>query len=175
MMPERGFEQSEFEDRVARAQAAMQKADLAAILLSTEADVRYFSGYLTRFWESPTRPWFLVVPAVGAPVAVIPSIGAALMGKTWISDIRTWPAPRPNDDGVTLLADTLGELAGDGRVGVPSGMESHLRMPLADFGRLQAAGIKFGDDSGIMRALRGVKSEAEIAKIAHWLKGSGGE
>lgn len=166
--PPRGFDRSEFEGRVARAQALMARSDLAALLLTSEPDVRYFSGFLTRFWESPTRPWFLVVPATGAPVAVIPSIGQALMARTWISDIRTWRAPDVSDDGVSLLADTLNELAGPGgRVGLPMGLETHLRMPLADWSRVQtlASDLRFVDDADILRRLRMVKSEAEIAKV----------
>src|SRR6056297_2367245 len=143
----------------------MQDAGLGALLLTTEADVRYFTGFLTRFWESPSRPWFLVLPVQGDPVAVIPSIGAALMAKTWIADIRTWSAPNPADDGVSLLADTLREVGGP--VGVPSGYETHLRMPLADFERVRTAGgLVFADDGGIVAGLRAIKSEAEISKIA---------
>ena len=116
----RGFPPEEFRARTARAQAAMAREDLAALLLTTEADIRYVSGFLTRFWESPTRPWFLILPAAGDPVAVIPSVGAHLMGRTWLTDIRTWRAPDPEDDGVILLADTLAELVPPGgRVGVP--------------------------------------------------------
>ena len=84
----RGFPDKEFEARTTRAQKLMADAGLSALLLTTETEVRYFTGYLTRFWESPTRPWFLIVPASGKPVAVIPSIGADLMGQTWIDDIR---------------------------------------------------------------------------------------
>ena len=165
-MSPRGFDSGEYEARLARAQAAMARAGLAALLLTTEPEIRYFTGFLTRFWESPSRSWFLIVPASGAPVAVIPSIGAALMRQSWIEDIRTWPAPRPEDDGVSLLVDALRELAGGGRIGVPMGYETHLRMPLADFERLGAAGLVFADDQGLMARLRAVKSEAEIAKIA---------
>lgn len=164
----RGFPEAEFRARLARAQARMAEAGLAALLLTTEPEVRYFTGFLTRFWESPTRPWFLIVPAAGDPVAVIPAIGAPLMARTWIADIRTWRAPDLEDDGVSLLASTLRELAGrTGEIGVPMGHESHLRMPLADYARLEAAlgSLKLRDDAGILRALRMVKSEAEIAKI----------
>ncbi|MEO3414848.1 Xaa-Pro peptidase family protein [Roseovarius sp. CAU 1744] len=162
-----GFPDSEYKGRLKAAQTRMADAGLGAILLTTEPDIRYFTGFLTRFWESPSRPWFLVVPANGDPVAVIPSIGAALMSKTWISDIRTWSAPEPADDGVTLLATTLRELVTDGKVGVPSGPESHLRMPLTDFERVKsAAGLTFTDDRGIVATLRMVKSPAEIDKIA---------
>jgi Xaa-Pro aminopeptidase len=165
--PARGFVVGEYQGRVARAQALMREQGLAALLLTTEPEIRYFTGFLTRFWESPTRPWFLVLPADGAPVAVIPAIGEALMRKTWITDIRTWPSPAP-DDGVSLLADALRELGGSsGRIGVPDGPETVLRMPLAGFDSVKArlAGLKFGGDANIMRRLRMIKSEAEIDKI----------
>lgn len=161
----RGFEVAEYRARVRRGQTEMAQAGLGALLLTTEPQIRYFTGFLTRFWESPSRPWFLILPASGDPVAVIPSIGAALMARTWITDIRTWAAPDPEDDGVTLLAETLRELGGP--VGVPDGPESHLRMPLADFERVRhASGLDWRGDSGIVAALRAVKSEAEIARIA---------
>ena len=115
----RGFDRSEFIARVAKAQSLMWANGIDALLLTTEQNLRYFTGYLTRFWESPSRPWFLIVPQSGDPVAVIPSIGAALMAKTWIADIRTWSAPDLLDDGVSLLAQTLSEVLGQGaRIGV---------------------------------------------------------
>lgn len=160
----RGFPEAEFAARVARAQAMMARHGLAALLLTTEPEVRYFTGYITRFWESPTRPWFVVLPASGKPIAVIPAIGAPVMARTWVEDIRTWRAPDLEDDGVSLLADTLRDVAGDGPVGVPMGHETHLRMPLEDYARLGAL-VRLVPDYGIMRALRMVKSEAEIDKI----------
>ncbi len=165
---QRGFEPAEFQNRLARAQSLMAAAGLDALMLTTETDIRYFTGFLTRFWESPTRPWFLVVPQSGRPIAVIPSIGAALMRKTWITDIRTWSAPDLSDDGVTLLADTIRECVGAGaRIGVPDGHGTHLRMPLQDYQRVldllpQAT---FDGDHRIIETLRRVKSPAELAKI----------
>ncbi|MDC1334567.1 Xaa-Pro peptidase family protein [Planktomarina temperata] len=162
-MPQ-GFETTEFKARLTRAQSRMNAADLDAILLTTEPDIRYFTGYLTRFWESPCRPWFLVLPRSGDPIAVIPSIGAELMARTWITDIRTWRAPDLEDDGISLLAETLRNIGP--RIGTPSGLQSHLRMPLSDFARLNAALPQpIGADADIPRSLRLVKSEAEIEKI----------
>ena len=164
---QRGFERVEFEQRVARAQMMMQAANVDALLLTTEPDVRYFSGYLTRFWESPSRPWFLVLPVSGKPIAVIPSIGAALMGQTWIEDIRTWRAPDVTDDGVSLLIDTLNNL-GAKTIGTPMGPESHLRMPLADWARVQSGThAAMQDDARIVARLRAVKSVAEVVKISN--------
>ena len=162
-MPQ-GFEIAEFKARLTRAQSRMDAAGLDAILLTTEPDIRYFTGYLTRFWESPCRPWFLVLPRSGDPIAVIPSIGAALMARSWITDIRCWRAPDLEDDGISLLAETLRALGPS--IGTPSGLQSHLRMPLTDFARLNAALPQpIGADFDILRSLRLVKSEAEIGKI----------
>ena len=90
MIPERGFPQIEFEQRLEKAQWLMSEKDLDVMFFCTEAEVRYFTGFLTQFWQSPTRPWFLCLPRKGNPVAVIPEIGADCMERTWIEDIRTW-------------------------------------------------------------------------------------
>ena len=164
----RGFAAEEFHQRVARAQQMMSAAGLDALLLTTEPEVRYFTGFLTRFWESPTRPWFLLVPASGKPIAVIPTIGADLMGQTWIEDIRTWRSPDLSDDGVSLLADAIRNSVGkSGRVGVPTGHETLLRMPLQDFEALSRAlaPLQLVSDDEIVRRLRLIKSAAEIDKI----------
>ncbi len=165
----RGFNNSEFEQRTAKAQALMAEHQFSAILLTNEADVRYFTGYLTRFWESPCRPWYLIIPAAGKPVAVIPSIGGALMRSTWIDDVRTWRAPDMQDDGVTLLSQALQQIAPDGRIATPSGMQSWLRMPQNYYHQLLAnLGIsKLLCDANIVRDLRMVKSPEEVAKIRH--------
>ena len=168
--PPRGFERAEFENRAERLQAGMSEAGIDLLLLTTEPDVRYLSGFDTPFWHSPTRPWFLLLPAAGPPVAVIPEIGAPAMAATWVTDIRTWPAPVPADDGVTLLAATIRELVGPfGSIGVPMGPETHLRMPLADWSRLRELlpEIPVVDATPIVAAVRTVKSSAEIAKIRH--------
>lgn len=164
----RGFAAGEFEQRLSRAQQLMASSKLDALLLTTEPEVRYFTGFLTRFWESPTRPWFLLVPASGKPVAVIPTVGAELMGKTWIEDIRTWRSPDLADDGVALLADAIRNLVGaSGRIGLPTGHETLLRMPLEDFQALsrKVAPLQLVSDDDILRRLRMVKSGAEIDKI----------
>lgn len=168
--PNRGFPVSEFETRTRKAQALMDGAGLAGLLLMSEPEVRYFSGFLTPFWQSPTRPWFLFVPAHGKPVAIIPEIGADLMRRTWLDDIRTWSAPAPQDDGIGLLTGLLAPLAGhNARIGVMKGHETALRMPLGDWERLIAGlpGLQVQDATGLVQGLRMVKSGAEIEKLAH--------
>ena len=143
----------------------MGEQDLSALFLTSEADIRYVTGFLTRFFESPTRPWYVIVPVAGTPIAVIPEIGRALMESCWINDIRTWDAPNYTNDGISLLHKALYESAGLGPIGVPMALESHLRMPLADWNRLNSHDLRFVSDNGVMAGSRAIKSEAEIAKI----------
>ena len=168
--PVRGFPPQEFADRTKRAQSRMLEAGIDAVLLTTEAELRYFSGYLTQFWQSPTRPWFMIIPATGKPIAVIPAIGATCMGRTWIEDIRTWSSPQPEDEGISLLVETMKETIGTGGIlGISEGPETHLRMPVSDYRRMMTLlpGFATRDCSAILRDLRMVKSEAEITKITH--------
>jgi len=168
--PERGFAVEEYELRLQSVQSAMEKHAIDCLLLNTEADVRYFSGYLTQFWQSPTRPWYLLVPASGKPVAVMPSIGVECMNRTWVDDIRSWSSPHESDDGVSLLIDTLKSLAGDSAsVGLLMGRETHYRAPLNDLLQVQAALPKcnWRDATALVQGQRAVKSLREIEKIRY--------
>ena len=166
--PDRGFSTTEYRARTESAQALMAEQGLSGILLMSEPEVRYFTGFHTLFWQSPTRPWFVFVPLQGKPVAVIPEIGEALMRQCWLDDIRTWGAPAPADDGVSLLTELLSPLAtGNACLGVMKGHETHLRMPLTDWERLMDSlpGLVVADATGLVQSLRMVKSPAEINKL----------
>jgi len=170
--PARGFEQIEFEQRTEKLQGLMAEQSIDALFLTTEPEFRYFSGFKSQFWESPTRPWFLVIPVKGKPIAVVPEIGKAGFDETWIDDVRCWPSPRPKDDGISLLRDTLIETSNNSfQIGAMLGPETHLRMPADNYQALKRAlGQSIGrhqiqDISALIRQVRSVKSPAEIAKI----------
>lgn len=168
--PARGFSPVEFAARTARAQAIMDANRLDALLVSTPQNVRYFSGLDMQFWESPTRPWFVVVPRSGEPIAVMPEIGAPAAAMTWIKDLRTWPAPRPEDDGVSLLVSVLAGLPKrHGRIGAELGREMSLRMPVVDFLTLRdrSRPIDIVDGTPALWQIRMIKTDAEIAHLAH--------
>jgi len=162
------FPATEHQARTRALQNQMAEHGQDALLLTQAADIFYVSGFLTRFWESPARPWFVVVPAAGYPVAVIPSIGAEPFARTWLTDIRTWDAPDPLDDGISLLAATLRDLTPqNATIGLPMGLETHLRMPLADHARLTSAIAprRWADATAAVQRVREIKSDAEVAKI----------
>lgn len=169
-MPARGFERAEFVQRAVRAQALMLEQGVSLMWFSTEPEVRYFSGFHSQFWQSPTRPWFLLLPVSGDPVAIIPGIGHSAMARTWVSDIRCWSSPHPSDDGISLLYEAIEQLCPiNGVIATPMGAETHVRMPLTDLDRLRKmlSGRSLVDGTDILRRVRGIKSAAELAKIRH--------
>lgn len=145
----------------------MARNKFDALLCTTPANIRYFTGFDTQFWESPTRPWFVIVPLAGGPTAVIPEVGASVMARTWVRDIRTWPAPRPDDDGTTLLAAALSDVPRRfGRIGAELGREMSLRMPVTQFLELRSlASSELADGSPCLWEIRMVKTDAEIERI----------
>ncbi len=168
--PGHGFPAAEFEHRASRAQEIMATHGFDALVVTTPPNFRYFSGFDSQFWESPTRPWFIVIPAAGEPVGVVPSIGATELSNTWIKQVHSWPAPVPEDDGVSLLAGVLSDLQRrHGRIGMELGREHSLRMPVMDFYALQdkLSGIELANGSPCLWEIRMVKTDGEVARIRH--------
>ena len=165
------FARSEFDRRLDRARREMRRARLDALLVTAIPVFRYFTGYHPIIGESPTRPWFFILPLEAEPLAIIPAMGADDMRQaSWLRNIVTWPSPRPDDEGVGLLAATLAALpARFGRVGAEIGPETRLAMPVADFDALRAAtpGLDFVDGGAILRAVTAILSPAELARMRH--------
>ncbi len=167
-----GFTRGEFEDRIERARRLMTVHKLDGLLLTSESNVEYLSGFTTQFaWNTPTRPWYFVVPRKGNAVAIIPEVGFTNWRSTsWCKDVRTWPSPRPEDEGLDLLSGIVKNLSRRfGRLGAELGPESRLGMPVSDLLRLRSAmaPLELADGSAVMRALRLRKSTAEVRRMRH--------
>ena len=170
IIPTRGFEVSEYENRLNKIQKLMFESKMDVILLTTQVDIEYYTGFKTQFFQSPTRPWYVLIPVSGKPQAIIPTIGESGMRETWVDDIKTWTSPNPKDDGISILLSSINSLTKTHKcLGVPKTLESTLRMPLGDYEYLINAlnGIEIKDANKILRKVRFVKSAAEIAKIKH--------
>ena len=163
----KGFADEEFENRTLRAQEIMHEYELDGILLTTPQNIRYFTGYDSQFWESPTRPWFVIVPLSGKPIAIVPEIGESEFKKTWLDEIKTWPSPRPEDEGVSLLKSNLENVKKTfGQIGLELGCEMALRMPISDFLKLkEVVGTNLVDGSNAIWDMRMIKTNEELKKI----------
>ena len=167
ILPERGFAKEEFEQRLIRAQKIMKSYKLDGLLITSPQNIHYFTGYASQFWESPTRPWFVVVPASGKPIAIVPEIGESEFKKTWLDDIKSWPSPRPDDEGISLVKSTLDDLQKIyGQIGAEFGKEMAIRMPVRDLLKLKEI-IKTNivDGSDAIWDMRMIKTNNEIERI----------
>ncbi|MDG2475188.1 MAG: Xaa-Pro peptidase family protein [Paracoccaceae bacterium] len=167
--PKRGFEQREYVNRVKKAQKVLLNRNLQGLLISSEADIRYFTGFMTQFWQSPTRPWFVIILPEGAPIAIIPTIGIPLMETCYVDKIHSWSSPDKDDDGLGLLLKVLQNAFGHkrGNLGLLMGRETSFRAPLLDILKLLApeTKIQISDITSEIQHIRMIKSEAEIEKL----------
>jgi Xaa-Pro aminopeptidase len=160
------FSPAEYRHRLDGARRGMAAAGIDCLFLTSE---RNLTGFHTQIWVSPTRPRFVLVPAAGEPVAVVPRSNVeGFATRSWVEDVRWWPAPRPADEGVSLLTETIRALVGSsGRVGAEIGPETRLGMPVADFLTLRAQlpGIEFVDGGVTLQRVRMRKSLEEVDRV----------
>ena len=164
----RGFDIIEYKKRVSKAVNLMREKDLEIVVITSPHNFRYFSGLDSYFWESPTRPWFLVLSQNNDPCAVIPSIGKTALENTWLDNIKTWQSPNPTDEGISCLQETIFSINSKGcKIGFELGLESYLRMSIKDFEKLKKImpNYKFLDAGSLIWKLRMIKSDNEIEKI----------
>jgi Xaa-Pro aminopeptidase len=166
------FTRAEYEGRIERARALMTEDKLDAIMVTAEPTLPYFSGLESQIaWVSPSRPWHLILPRDGDPIAIIPASGVReWSGTSWIKDVRTWRSPNPANEGLDLLAGAIKSLRRSfNRIGAELGQEARLIMAPGDLMRLKEmiGPTEMRDCQSIIRRLRFVKSKAEIAHLKH--------
>ncbi|BCP55244.1 dipeptidase [Kaistia sp. 32K] len=160
----------EYRQRVKDAQALMAENGLDAVFATSEFNFRYFTGDITQGPIQGGRPRSVLIPAKGDPIAVLArGVDDAIRETTWVKEVRSWPGPAPEDEGVTEIIKLVSELTGpNARIGIEMGPESRLGWPVADFLRI-ARGIaprEFVDaNTPVFMRLRQVKSAAEVARI----------
>lgn len=171
------FSREEFETRVEAARAAMTRHRLDALVVTSKANIEYLAGLETQFaWNTPSRPWYFVVPRTTPPIAIIPEIGETnWLSTSWCNNVVTWPSPRPDDEGISILREHLTDIPRSfGKIGFEIGPESRIGMPVADLLRLKTMiGSQVVDCTLLMAELRAVKSPSEIERVRHICKIAG--
>jgi Xaa-Pro aminopeptidase len=144
-----------YADRLARAAKAAAERDIAALLVTPGADLRYLTGYAAMPLERLTC---LVLPADGAPTLLVPRLEqpAALASPVprLGLEVRPW---EETDDPFALVASLLGA-AGGARLAVSNRMwaEQVLRLRAA----IGNPDLILAD--AVLRDLRLIKDQAEV-------------
>ncbi len=161
------FPASEYESRWRRARAAMEAAGVDGLLLTSEANYRYFSGHFSRFWVSKARPFLMLLPREREPVLLMTDNQFPLASETSpVRDIRSWEGFMP--EAIPALAGAIRDAGlADGRIGAELGFKQRMGMPFNEFVRLRemVPGAAFVDAADLLWELRMIKSPAEVAYL----------
>lgn len=160
------FEKDEYRARIEHAQSLMAKHDVDALFFTSEANVRYFTGYTSHRWLQPTSPEFGVIPRQGDPILVLPTIEMDRAGShPWLRTIREAPAARGVVDTLVEVFRDVGAEAG--RIAAELGSILRLCMTYSEFEAIRSRLPKaaFIDGSAIFWSLRMIKSPAEIGEM----------
>ena len=147
---------AERQGRIERAQKSMREAGLSAILIEPGASLVYFTGVR---WGRSERLTGAVIPATGqigvfTPFFEEPSVRESLAVP---ADLRTW---NEHEDPLQLVARWLGEKKlASGTIGV----EETVRYFAVDGLQRALPGARIRSAAPVVRALRMIKSPAEIA------------
>ena len=161
------FPKEEYLKRLDNIHKKLENENIDAIVITSPANFRYFSGLDSNFWESPTRPWFLIISKNGKIKALVPSIGLSAIESTFIKDIEVWQSPNPKDEGTSLLKKIIKTFPKNSNIGFELGMETYLRMSIKEFLKIKKdlQEYNFIDSTNIVWSLRKIKSNIEIKNI----------
>ena len=142
--------------RVARARQLMQQNGIGSIIVESGSSLDYLTGVQ---WHRSERLTAAVIPAQGDPIIVTPFFERPSVAETLAipAEIRTW---NEDEDPLKLVADFLRER---GVAADPVGFEETDRYFIFDRLAQQLPGLKPISAHAVVRALRLIKSPAELA------------
>jgi Xaa-Pro dipeptidase len=148
--------QAERLQRIATARQLMQRNGIGAVIVESGSSLDYLTGVE---WHRSERLTAAVIPAIGDPIIVTPFFERPSVAETLAipAEIRTW---NEDEEPLKLVADFLRER---GVAGEPIGFEETDRYFIVDRLGQQLPGLKSVSANPVVRALRLLKSPAELA------------
>jgi Xaa-Pro dipeptidase len=148
--------QAERLQRIAGAKRLMQQNGIGSVIVESGSSLDYLTGVQ---WHRSERLTAAVIPAHGDPIIVTPFFESPSIKETLAipAEIRTW---NEDEDPLKLVADFLKER---GVAGEPVGFEETDRYFIVDRLAGQLPGMKPVSANPVVRALRLIKSPAELA------------
>lgn len=154
------FPKEEYEDRLARCRAAMEKRHLDALLVTAPENICYLSGFTTPGYHVFQA---LVVPLDTEPFMVLRNIEVDnLRIYSWVTEVVVIEnLDRPED---TLVPAISGRLGGGARIGFDD-VSASLPPKLLSRIRTDLTGNELVPAGGVAEAARVVKSDRELDYI----------
>ena len=142
--------------RLKKAQALMRQNGIGAVVIESGPSLDYFTG--VQWWRSE-RLTGVVLPVQGDPIVVTPFFEKPSVEESLKvpAEVRVW---QEDEEPLKLVADFLAER---GVAGSPVGFEETNRYFILDRLQQQLPGVRVVSANPVARALRMIKSPAEIA------------
>jgi Xaa-Pro dipeptidase len=142
--------------RIAKARQLMQQKGIGAIIVESGSSLDYLTGVQ---WHRSERLTAAVIPATGDPIIVTPFFERPSVAETLAvpAELRTW---NEDEEPLKLVADFLRER---GVADEPVGFEETDRYFILDRLHQQLPALKAVSANPVVRALRLIKSPAELA------------
>ena len=142
--------------RLKKAQALMRQNGIGAVVIESGPSLDYFTG--VQWWRSE-RLTGVVIPVQGDPIVVTPFFEKPSVEESLKvpAEVRVW---QEDEEPLKLVADFLAER---GVAGSPVGFEETNRYFILDRLQQQLPGVRVVSANPVARALRMIKSPAEIA------------
>lgn len=150
-------------------QQRMKEQGIEHAVFTDESSIAYLAGFWGYLGIEFGRPSMVVVSAQDAPIVITPLMESEMVSEmTWIEDVRTWEDFGNHTWGAALagaLGDTPTEIWVE-RNTIPAIVRNHLDETYP--------GVSIKDISGVLGALRMIKSpfEIEIMKEAGQIAGA---
>ena len=150
--------QAERLSRIAKARQMMQQNGIGAVIVESGSSLDYLTGVQ---WHRSERLTAAVIPAQGDPIIITPFFERPSVAETLAipAEIRTWDE---DQEPLKFVADFLRER---GVAGEPVGFEETDRYFIVDRLGQQLPGLKAVTANPVVRALRLIKSPAELARM----------
>ena len=148
--------QTERLQRIAKSRQRMQQSGIGAIIVEAGSSLDYLTGVQ---WFRSERLTAAVIPAHGDPIIVTPFFESPSIRETLAipAEVRTW---NEDEDPLKLVAGFLRER---GVAGEPIGIEETDRYFIVDGLKHNLPGVNVVSANPVVRALRMLKSPAELA------------
>jgi len=167
----------EYQARMQRARALMERYQLDALLLTDRENLRYFAGWFDGAWAVNNFCWLFLLPrAAELEPTFLAMLGDEMYEPAlWVEDIRYWSFGAEGWTSASPAGGWIGVLLGALRekglsqatIGMPLSSDFRVNLGQAqlDALRQQLAGAHLVDASDLLWELRGVKSPAEVARL----------
>lgn len=164
------FPQGEYEARNAKVTGLLAEHGIDALLITTEPNVRYFTGLNTLLYRTKLRPITALLPACGTrePVLVVPEVlEGTCVATSWVQDIRINAEcyGKPSREVLEVMVDTIKDLGlSDGVIGMEFGMGQYICLTNEELRELQSRlpHVRWVDAAPIIWDVRAVKSALEV-------------